>query len=242
MHDHQSFKELKAAARKSLEGNYGHAISLFITTELLSLLPAYIVLFLFSGNSLFNNICSEIVSFILSVFLQVLHIGVCLFYMKIQCNQQANISDLFYGFKSNTNTFFKLGLLFAAISTATNLPALVLSYISEDLILIYCALLGGILVNFLLVVPIRQSSYILLDFPDSTTKQALLMSIRIMKKHYWRYVMLILSFIPLILICFLCCGVGLLWVTPYMNATLTALYFDLIRHNKNTQSKIDIHI
>ena len=71
MHNQQSFKELKATARKGLKGNYGHAISLFITTELLSLLPAYIVVFLFSGDSLFNNVCSEIVSFILSVFLQV---------------------------------------------------------------------------------------------------------------------------------------------------------------------------
>lgn len=242
MHNQQSFKELKATARKSLEGNYGHAISLFITTELLGLLPAYIIVFLFSGDSLFNNVCSEIVNFILSAFLQVLHIGVSLFYMKIQCGQPANISDLFYGFKSNTNTFFKLGLLFATISTVTNLPALVLSYISEDIILIYCVLLGGILVNFLLVIPIRQSSYILLDFPDSSAKQALLMSIRIMKKNYFRYVMLFLSFIPLILMCFLCCGVGLLWVIPYMNATLTALYFDLIRQNREIQSQINIQI
>ncbi len=242
MHNKQSFKELKATARKSLEGNYGHAISIFITTELLSLIPTYIILFVFSGSSLFNNIFSEIASFILSVFLQVLQVGVCLFYMKIQCSQPTNISDIFYGFKSNTNTFFKLGLIFAAIAFVTNLPALILSYISNDMLLIYYALIGGLTVNFLLMVPLRQSFYILLDFPDSSATQALQMSIRIMRKNYCRYVMLLLSFIPLILISFLCCGVGLLWVIPYMNATLATLYFDLIRQNKAVESTIDIHI
>jgi len=234
MKNHQSFKELKSKARKSLEGNYGHAISLLISMELISLLPTYIILLIFPGNNLFNMISSEIVNFILTAFLQILQIGVCFFYMKLQCNQPSRSTDLFYGFKLNRNTALTVGLIFTAISYLTNLPALIISYSSSNLFLGYYLLLGGIIINFLVVIPIRQSYYVLLDFPDFSAKQAMLFSIKLMKGSYIRYILLVLSFLPLILLSFLCCGIGLLWVLPYMDATLTAFYFDLI-HNHNRQ-------
>ena len=233
MNRNQSFKELKAKARKSLEGNYGHAISLLISMELIRLLPAYVIMPVFSESNLFNIIGSEIVNFILTAFLQILQVGVCFFYMKLQCNQPAKTTDLFYGFKLDRNTVLTVGLIFTSISFVTNLPALVISYTSANLYLAYCLLFGGIILNFLIVIPIRQSYYILLDFPDSDPKQAMLFSIKLMCGNYIRYIFLILSFFPLILISFLCCGIGLLWVLPYMDATLTAFYFDLIsNHNK----------
>lgn len=234
MKNYRSFKELKAKARKSLEGNYGHAISLLISMEFISLLPTYIILLVFSGNNLFNIIGSEIVNFILTAFLQILQIGVCFFYMKLQCNAQAQSIDLFYGFKLNRNTVLTVGLLFTAISYITNLPALIISYVYSNLFLGYSLLFGGIIINFLIVVPLRQSYYILLDFPDFSAKQAMLFSVKLMKGNYIRYILLILSFLPLILLSFLCCGIGLLWVLPYMDATLTAFYFDLI-HNRTKQ-------
>lgn len=237
MHNHQSFKELKATARKSLEGNYGRAISLFISIELISLLTTYIVLILFSETTLINTICSEIVNFILSVFLQVLQIGVCFFYMKLQCNQPAGNSDIFYSFKTNRNTALLMGIVFTAVSYLTNLPALIFSHISSDLSLRYCLLLGGIVINFLIIIPIRQSYYISIDFPDLSIKQVLLFGIKLMKGNYFRYLLFTLSFLPLILISVLSCGIGLLWVLPYMDAALTAFYFDLVQnYNKNKSS------
>lgn len=234
MKNQQSFKELKAKARKSLEGNYGHAISLLISMELISLLPTYIILLVFSGSNLFNIVSSEIVNFILTTFLQILQVGVCFFYMKLQCNQPARSIDLFYGFTLNRNTVLTVGLIFTTISYLSNLPALIVSYSTSNLFLGYYLLLGGIVINFLVIIPLRQSYYVLLDFPDFNAKQAMLFSIKLMKGNYIRYVLLILSFLPLILLSFLCCGIGLLWVLPYMDATLTAFYFDLI-HNHNKQ-------
>lgn len=242
MQNHKTFKELKATARKNLEGNYGRAISILISVELISLLPTYIILILFSGNSIFNIICSESVSFILTAFLQVLQVGVCFFYMKLQCKQPTSSTDLFHGFMTNLNTALSIGLIFTAISYLSDLPALIFSYSSMDLLSGYFFLLGGIIINFLIVVPIRQSYYIVLDFPDFSAKQALLFSVKLMKGNYIRYILFTLSFLPLVLISFLCCGIGLLWVLPYMDASLTAFYFDLIQKYRTSQSNIDIQI
>ncbi len=233
MQSFQSFKELKATARKSLEGNYGRAIFMFISVELFNLIPTYTALLLFSGNNIFNIVGSEIVGFIMSVFLQVLQPGLCFFYMKMYCKQPTSTSDLFWGYREHTNKALKIGLTFATISYLSNLPAIIFSYVSNNLYVAYCLLMGGIILNFIITVPIKQSFYILLDFPDLSAKQTLIFSIRIMRKNFLRYVLLTLTFVPLILLSFLCCGVGLLWVIPYTNATLTVFYFDLVK-NYNT--------
>lgn len=242
MQNHSSFKELKAEARKSLEGNYGRAISVLITLEIINLLPTYITLTLFSGSCIFNTICSELINFILTVFLQLLQIGICFFYMKIHCKQPAGSADLFYGFHTNRNTGLTIGLVFTAISYLCNLPATIISYTSGNPLLVIYLLLGGIIINFLIVIPIRQSYYLLLDFPEFTAGKVILFSIKLMKGNYIRYILFSLSFLPLVFISFLCCGIGLLWVVPYINAAMTAFYFDIIKNTLSTQQGIDIQV
>ena len=48
-----------------------------------------------------------------------------------------------------------------------------------------------------------------------------------MKGNKWRYFYINLSFIPLLLASMLTCYIGLLWLMPYMEATMAAFYLDL---------------
>ena len=232
MQTHQSFGELKAIARKSLEGNYGRAISVLINVQILSFIPTYIILLFFSGNSIFHAIGSEIVGIILSAFLQVLQMGVCFFYLKLNCNQSASTVDLFYGFRNMRNAALGIGVIYTLISYLCILPATLCSYLSDDIMLSYLLLLLGSALEYLVIPPFIQSYYILLDFPGYTAKQAITLSVRIMKGNYFRYLLFRISFLPLILISFLCCGLGLLWVLPYVDASLAAFYLDLMRNYK----------
>lgn len=236
MQMHQSFGELKATARKSLEGNYGRAISVLINVQILSFVPTYIILLFFSGNSIFHIIGAEIVGIILSAFLQVLQLGVSFFYLKLNCKQSASTVDIFHGFRSNRNPALGIGIVFTLISYICMLPATLCTYLSTDIMLAYLLLLAGTLVEYLIIPPLSQSYYILLDFPNYTVKQALALSIRIMKGNYFRYLLFLLSFIPLILISFLCCGIGLLWVLPYMECSLAAFYLDIMRSYRAKES------
>lgn len=70
--------------------------------------------------------------------------------------------------------------------------------------------------------------YMMLDFPNYTVKDILKKSIEVMKGNKMRYFLLDLSFIPWMFIGILTCGIGLLWIIPYMNMTSTNFYLDLM--------------
>lgn len=236
MHNYQSFRELKASARESLTGNFTKAISVFLNIQVLSLLPSYLLVLLIPGNTLFQIICVELVSFILSTFIRLFDLGHCLFYLKLACRQPASILDIFYGFKKNRNAAVSIGLVFTLIATICMMPFSIMSYSSSiptdpsGMAALLLRLFGGYLAATLLMLPIQQSFYILLDFPNYTAMQALRFSMQLMKGNYFRYLVFLLSFLPLFLASWFTCGIGLLWVIPYMRASQTAFYLDLIKN------------
>ena len=54
--------------------------------------------------------------------------------------------------------------------------------------------------------------------------QAIRQSFALMKKNFFRYILLLLSFLGLELLASCSCAVGFLWVMPYMQITLAAFY------------------
>ena len=237
MNYRQSFGNIKAAARRGLENNYGYAIVLLIQLQMLNILLPYLILVFLPGNSLLEIITFEIVGLILTALLQILQMGSCYFYLKLNCGQTASVSDLYYGFRTNRNQALGIGLVYALVSYLCLLPYTYFSYCATyagrvtDVRFLFLLLLAGQLAEFLLLIPVSQSYYILLDFPDYTAKQALLISFRMMKGNLLRYLLFALSFIPLFLLSLLCCGLGLLWVVPYMESSLAVFYLDLAAYN-----------
>lgn len=238
MNYRQSFGKIKAAARKGLEGNYGYAIVLLIQLQFMNILVPYFVLAFLPGRSLFEIVTYEIVSLILTAFLQILQMGSCYFYLKLNCGQSAAVSDLYYGFRANRNKALGIGLVFALLSYLCLLPHTYFSYCATyaaravDIRFLLLLLLAGQLAQFFFLIPVSQSYYILLDFPDYTAKQALLLSFRMIKGNMFRYLLFCLSFVPLFLLSLLCLGIGLLWVVPYMESSLAAFYLDLAKQNR----------
>ena len=70
--------------------------------------------------------------------------------------------------------------------------------------------------------------YVMADHPDMTASEALRESKEIMKGNKWRLFCLALSFIGWeILAVIFTFGIGLLWVVPYQEAAIAALYRDI---------------
>ena len=69
--------------------------------------------------------------------------------------------------------------------------------------------------------------YIKHDHPDYDWKQCIDESRRMMDGHKWQLFCLDFSFIGWLFLGALCCGVGVLWVTPYMNASRANFYENL---------------
>lgn len=83
--------------------------------------------------------------------------------------------------------------------------------------------------------------YILYDTPDIDYKAALRLSRDMMYGNKWRLFVLQLSFIGWNLLAALCCGIGLFFLTPYLEATYLEFYEDVRRqyygsYHKNSES------
>ncbi len=78
--------------------------------------------------------------------------------------------------------------------------------------------------------------YILTDFPNMTWKEAMSASKRMTKGEIWNMIVLQLSFLGWILLGMMAFGIGVIFVTPYMNATYTQLYFKLKQKLENNAS------
>ena len=86
----------------------------------------------------------------------------------------------------------------------------------------------SVVLNVLITVPLALSFYLLADNPEMGGVESLKQSMRLMKGHIWQYLMLQLSFAPLLIVSLLFMGLPLLWVLPYMEASETAFYRDIL--------------
>ena len=95
-----------------------------------------------------------------------------------------------------------------------------------------------ILWSLLLIVPgiikaiaYSQTYYIAKDHPEYSIDQCIEASMAMMRGHKGEYFMLYLSFIGWFLLGILTCGIGLLWINPYMQTTFAHYYEDLKAEN-----------
>jgi uncharacterized membrane protein len=86
-------------------------------------------------------------------------------------------------------------------------------------------------VSILLSLIYQQAFYLLHDFPQYSAGELLHMSRKLMAGHKGRLFYIYVSFIPLILLSLLSCGIGLLWVSAYMTATRTEFFLNIIRNS-----------
>lgn len=238
MNQHKTSAELKALAKESLLGKYGvaicatllYALVVYLTTEISSL-------FLYIPG-ITGTVLYYLSSLVITVFTGIFAFGFNFIFMKISCNIPTGIGDLYYGFRGPAKEVLKIQLFRTLISYVASIPMYVFAELISyeqmmNYIGIYALLLGfGLLVQFIVMLLYNQAFYILLDFPDYDAKKALAFSRKLMKGNKGRFIYLLVSFIPLFILGILSCGVGFLWLVPYMQATQVQFYLDLVK-NKN---------
>lgn len=238
MNTYKSSAQLKALAKGQLLGKYSTVIGAFLLSQLimfaLSALPGFFV----DTQTVFDMIIHFLVTFIISLFSGILSAGQAYIYLKISCNQPCRASDIFYGFSQHPDKALLLQLAVSGISTISMLPASVFAYLGSYtmnmmLVLPTCLLLiAGAITATYFSLAFSQVYYLLLDFPNYSAKQLLTLSMRIMKGNKARLFYITVSFLPLYLLGVLSCGVAMLWIIPYVNATMTNFYLDLIQNRQ----------
>ena len=111
--------------------------------------------------------------------------------------------------------------------TATELP------FNSVLFLVYAIpLVVGCFIQILVQLLLSQAFYLMLDFPEYSGPELLRLAPKLIKGHKARLFYIMLSFFPLTLLCVFSCGIGYLWVYPYMQTTYANFYLDLVQKRK----------
>lgn len=229
--------ELKASAKAQLLGNYGKMISAFLLMDLSCGLLLYLAGDLLSAPTLVNQVLYYVIELLIYLLLGVFMLGQTRLYMNFVTGRPAALGDLFSGFRSHSEVGIKIMLCYIGILLGCLIPFFILFAVYFTVKSVYLMplvsifLIGGVIAACVLLLSLSQCYFIALDFPDYQFRQICAMSRRVMKGQRARLFYLYISFVPLMLLSVLSFGLGLLWIYPYMQCTLTNFYFDLMDYH-----------
>ncbi len=241
MNTFKSSAELKASAKEKMFGHYGTAVGavLIIMCTVGSLTG--ITNLLVDLTTVSGTVIYYAISFLISLLSGLFTSGTTYLYLKIICGRTAYARDIFYGFSLCPNKAILMQGWISLITYIANIPMIVLSYRmlhateTEILALMLpyalCIILSGV-VSTVLGLLYALVFYLLHDFPQYSTRELLARSRQLMRGHKGRLFYIYVSFLPLFLAAILSCGIGLLWLVPYINATQTEFFLDLIQNKQ----------
>lgn len=244
MNHFKSSAELKASAREHLLGHYGTVIGAFLIVAAITSAVTLAVSLIVDINTIPGTVIYYAIMFLVSVLTGLFSSGSAYLYLKLICGRPVSVGDLFYGFQLCPDKAIIIQAWITLITYLSNLPQIILNCLilanitNTDKILRYMLpyalsmILSGV-VSVMLSLFYAQTYFLLHDFPQYTAKELLQKSRHLMVHHKGRLFYLYVSFLPLMLLGLLSCGLAMLWIIPYMAATEAEFFLDLIQHNTN---------
>lgn len=251
MIQYASRAELKEKARDQMAGRYGNAILLSICRGLIVFSLSFTISMIFTtiitvrtlmGGSAETSLAEYLLltgcTTLISIFTGVFQTGITLFFLNSACNRPTAVANLFYGYKYLFKKSLGISAVMVLLNTACTLPYDICYFLLRsgngyNTVTMAALCLVFIIIGMCIYIPLAlglsQSYYLLLDFPQYSITELMKLSFRIMKGHKWELFCLLLSFLPLGLLCLLSFGIGTLWLVPYLNMTQTLYFLDLMQ-------------
>ena len=235
MNGYKNSTELKANARGYLINNYGRVVPV----QLMYLLFVYMVDGLSGGlltSGQFTFLRSALafgLAFISAVLGEILKFGLCRFYMNLCCNFPANVSDLFRGFRFADDRPARIAVILISRMVFYLCPAFAVfalyAITNNHFLLPIGSLIGvvGFIFYYIFRLQLSQCYYLILDFPEKSADEIVGLSKWLMQGQKLRLFYLQVSFIPILLLSLIPCGLGLLWSMPYANASFACFHLNL---------------
>lgn len=228
---------LKAQAREQLLGNYSIVISALLVIECIIFFATLVSTSFTDTTTVIGSIFYLLISFILQLLAGIFNVGKTQLFFHVACSKKPTLQDIFTGFKNHPDKAILIQFILLLAGILPLLPVtivLLLYYYTQNIFLIpiiAIALAFGIIVSCILSLSFAQVYCLMLDFPHYTVRELFTTSMSLMKGHKGQLFYLWVSFLPLYLAGFMTCGIGLLWIIPYINSTSIFFYLDLIRTN-----------
>lgn len=217
---------LKGEGRNALLGHIGTVVGANLLYYVIVLAADGLVEALVP-YTLFGVVLSSLLSIILGILFGVLEYGLISIYMNLQYGQLAKFTDLFAGFRENSNKIIIIEAILILIETACMLPATIAGFFAAGtagFVLSIVLLVAGFALAYYFGILFALSLYILLDYPDMAWMEVLKRSVSLMKGHKKHFLYLELSFLPLYLLSILTLGAAAVLVAAYEQSTLAAFY------------------
>lgn len=249
--------ELRAQARKSLQGKWGKAALLTLCYVLIM----WVISFLLGLIPIVGPIASAVISIPISF-------GLLSSFIKLRRDEEVNYTDfLNSGFASFGKAWGVFGnmllkmiipivlvvicIIVFAVGMGGSLGSLIAAtgYSSTHSYYGAASTFGGVailgLIGYIVAIIYAivkgylysLSYYILYDNPDKSGKEIVEMSESMMRGNRWRYFWLGLTFIGWFILSVFTLYIGLLWLMPYMMVTFVCFYEDLA--GKNAEPKAE---
>lgn len=241
MNHNQSRADLKNSARDLLRGNYSSVILTILLVSFLSSGIKSASVLLLTPNTLLGNLIYYAASVIFGAVSGMFSVGIAFFFLNLCCRRRFSLMDLFYGFTYHPKKTFLVSLIFALLNLLCSIPMLLvpftedttdISLLLKENLIYMAALLGCNILYSLVTLCFSQVYYLMLDFPELSVKELFRYSFRLMKQNAGRYLILEISFIPLLLLGVGSFSIGFLWILPYIDTTHALFYLDLMQRQK----------
>ena len=196
--------ELKDMALASLEGKWGQASIVGLLVLVLSSPSSVISIYELINNPQSTSFSAgDVISWLYTVFfLWVFQYGVYIYFLRLSRGEDVRVGNLFDGFKR-----------YGAVLSTLVLQCL---YIFLWTLLLFVP-------GIIKCLSYSMTYYVMQD-KGLARNAAIEESMRLMKGNKWKLFVLYLSFIGWSNLAIFTMGIGLIWLTPYINTTMAKFY------------------
>lgn len=226
--------ELKRLAREKLVGHWGLVIGATLLQYLIvfaALLP-FEFLFLLSGGGNVQLVAYLVAALILGIISTIMQCGITRMMLCFARGQQTGIGMMFGEFTKRPDRYIVGVLVVFGIELACLLPGSLCWLIGVLQGRMLASVIGaalylaGTVVMVIILLRYNLAFFLLVDYPQMGALEALKESARLMDGRKGRMFYVYVSFIGMGLLGLCSCGLGILWVAPYMGQTMVSFYLD----------------
>ncbi|MCI9005335.1 MAG: DUF975 family protein [Lachnospiraceae bacterium] len=227
--------ELKRVSRENLMGHWGLAIGASLLSALIvsaALMPFYFLMVVSRAGAV-QSVAYVLAVLILGMVSVIMQCGILRMHLAFSRRANADLKMMFGEFTRRPERYVLAYLMVFGISLPCMLPGGICAIVAAEGgavlagIISLVLYLAGIIV--LVAVVLRYSLVFLLLADDSqmNAMEAFRESARRMEGNKGRLLYIYLSFLGWGVLGMLSCGIGMLWIIPYMNQVTVNFYHDV---------------
>lgn len=227
--------ELKRLSRESLTGHWGLVIGATLLLSLIIwavLLPFYFLFFISRGEMVQFG-AYMLALLIVAVIAVIMQCGITRMHLGFARRQEGEIAMLFGEFSKRPDRYIVGTLMIFGIELICVLPGSLCGAVGLIEEIFLASMIGlvlhlaGTVILVLVLLRYNLAFFLLVDYPQMGALEAFRESARLMEGNKGRMFYLYLSFIGWGLLGMCSCGLGMLWISPYMNQTMVSFYLDV---------------